>query len=136
MKTWPLLALLLVGALLYGGCSARAQQSTQFPVDVTFSWTNPSQYVDGTLIDTGDLTQVRIECFRNNNTVASLIETFPVVNGEGAPQSGTVTGGIPSPGTYACVGYAILFNGVESDASNTTVKKFTGKPNAPVNLTF
>ena len=110
---------------------ALAQQL--FPADLTLSWTNASQYEDGTAIAAGDLASVRVECVRNNDTTPTFTATVPVT-GEGQPQSETFTGAIPNPGTYTCVAYSILFDGTESVASNSAEKKYTGRPRPPENL--
>lgn len=110
--------------------SASVSAQSDYPRDITLSWTNPSQYVDGSAIEAGDLDSIRVECFRNNDTVPAFVSTVPDT-GEGAPQSETYTGAIPSPGTYACVAYAIVVGGVESDASNSATRKYTGKPLPP-----
>lgn len=128
-KRLLLLSLVVVMFLVAGSVFAQSD----YPRDISFSWVNASQYEDGSLIDAGDLTQVRIECFRNNATSAILVELF-TVTGEGLPQSEVVVGGIPQPGTYSCVGYSIIFDGTESVASAATVKKFTGKPRPPADV--
>lgn len=121
MRYLVLLALLL---------AAPAFSQSDYPRDITLDWTNPSQYVDGSTIEAGDLDSIRVECFRNNDTVPAFVSTVPDT-GEGAPQSETYTGAIPSPGTYSCVAYAIVVGGAESDASNTATRKYTGKPLPP-----
>jgi hypothetical protein len=103
-----------------------------FPQDLTLSWTNADQYEDGSLIEAGDLVSVRIECFRNNATVPIISQTFPVT-GEGQPQTETIVGAIPQPGTYSCVGYSIIFDDTESVASAPATKKYTGRPKPPSN---
>jgi hypothetical protein len=119
----------LIGlVLLFATTSAFAQ--SDYPRDITLSWTNPDQYVDGSTIEPGDLDSIRVECFRNNDTVPVFVSTVPDT-GEGAPQSETYTGAVPAPGTYSCVAYAIVVGGVESDASNTATRKYTGKPLPP-----
>mgnify|MGYP003657591648 CR=1 FL=1 len=55
--------------------SAFAQQD--FPKDITVSWTNPSEYVDATLIEAGDLDSIRVEVYRQNDTVPALTATVP-----------------------------------------------------------
>jgi hypothetical protein len=106
-----------------------------YPRDITLSWVNASEYVDGTQIESGDLTSVRIECFRQN-------ETTPVVNqvvaaiGEGAAQTVTFAGVIPNPGTYTCYGYSVVVGNIESDASNPSSKKYVGKPVPPATWTI
>jgi len=109
-----------------------AQQT--FPRDVTFSWDNASAYTDGTLMEPGDLTGVRVECFRQNDTVPLITANFPAI-GEGQPQTETLTGVIPQPGTYTCVAYSIVIGGIESLASNADSVKHVGRPNPPVNFT-
>lgn len=119
--------ILVLLAVLWAG-SASAQQG--YPRDITLSWTNPTQYVDGSLIEAGDLESIRVECFRSNDTVATFVSTVPDT-GEGAAQSETFTGVIPGPGTYNCLAYAIVVGGAESDPSNQASKKYTGKPLPP-----
>jgi hypothetical protein len=119
---------IVILALLLAPLTAMAQQ--EYPRDITLSWTNASQYEDGSLIDAGDLTEVRVECFRNNDATPSFTATVPVT-GEGLSQSEIFVGVIPSPGTYRCVSYSIIFDGTESVASNSTSKKYTGKPLPP-----
>ena len=114
--------------VLFLSPAAFAQQD--YPRDITLSWTNASQYEDGSIIEAGDLTNVRIECFRQNDVAATFTATVPVT-GEGATQSEVFTGVIPSPGTYSCVGFSIIFDGTESVASAPAVRKFTGKPRPP-----
>lgn len=122
MKYLTLLILLI-------SASAMAQQD--YPRDITLSWTNASQYTDGTDFETGDLTGVRIECFRQSDTAPIVTANF-VATGEGAPQTEVLSGAIPQPGTYTCFGYSIVIGGIESDASAPAQKKFVGKPNPPV----
>ena len=121
MKYLTLLLLVVAGA-------ACAQQD--YPRDITLSWTNASQYTDGTAIEAGDLTGTRIECFRQNDTVPIVTGTF-VPTGEGQPQTEVFAGSIPQPGTYTCFGYSVVIGGIESDASNPASKKYVGKPNPP-----
>ncbi len=114
--------------ILFAAPFAYAQQD--YPRDITLSWTNADSYVDGTPIEAGDLTGVRIECFRQNETVPIVTGTFPPT-GEGAVQTETFAGSIPQPGTYTCYGYSIVIGGIESDPSSPAQKKYVGKPNAP-----
>lgn len=114
--------------ILFAAPFAYAQQD--YPRDITLSWTNADSYVDGTPIEAGDLTGVRIECFRQNETVPIVTGTFPPT-GEGAVQTETFEGSIPQPGTYTCYGYSIVIGGIESDPSSPAQKKYVGKPNAP-----
>lgn len=104
--------------------------AADYPRDITFSWVNADSYEDGTLIEAGDLTEVRIVCLRNLQP--SFSATFPV-NGEGLAQSATVNA-VPAPGNYTCVGISIIFDGTESVASNEASFKYTGKPLPPINL--
>lgn len=120
---------LLAAALLLVPTLALSQAN--YPRDITFTWTNASQYEDGTLIEAGDLTEVRIECVRNSDVALTFTATIPVT-GEGVAQSETFTGVIPNPGTYHCVGYSIIFDGTESVASVSVARKYTGKPQSPV----
>ena len=119
---------ILIILLLFLAGSAFAQQD--YPRAITLSWTNPTQYVDGSLIEAGDLESIRVECFKNNDTVATFVSTVPDT-GEGLSQSETFPAVIPSPGTYRCFAVAIVVGGAESDPSNEAFKKFTGKPLPP-----
>ena len=56
MKRFWFFVLLFCAPVVY------AQQD--YPRDITLSWTNADSYTDGTAIESGDLTGVRIECFR------------------------------------------------------------------------
>ena len=111
-------------------CGGLALAQSDYPRDITLSWTNPSQYVDGSVIEAGDLDQIVIDCFRNNDTVPAFSQSV-ADSGEGQPQSETFVAVVPSPGTYTCVAYAVVVDGTSSDASNPAVKKYIGKPMPP-----
>lgn len=115
--------------LLLAAGTASAQNAS-YPRDLTLSWINADSYVDGTAIEAGDLTGVRLECFRQNDTVPIFTSEIPAA-GEGVTQSEVFTGAIPQPGTYTCYGYSIVVGGIESDASNPAQRKYVGKPNPP-----
>ena len=117
--------LFLIVVLLSACGVSQAQQD--FPRDITVSWTNPDSYVDGTLIEVGDLEFIRIEIYRHNDIVPVFTATIPD-NGEGADQSELFAAAIPKPGTYRIEGYAIVIGGIESDASESAFKKYVGKP--------
>ncbi|MHC4836181.1 MAG: hypothetical protein ACYTCN_09680 [Planctomycetota bacterium] len=127
MKKFWFFVLLFCAPVVY------AQQD--YPRDITLSWTNADSYTDGTAIESGDLTGVRIECFRQNETTPILTGTFPPT-GEGAAQTETFSGAIPQPGTYTCFGYSIVIGGIESDPSSPAQKKYVGKPRAPATWTI
>jgi hypothetical protein len=114
-------------------CAAVALSQTLFPQDLTLSWTNADQYEDSSLIETGDLVSVRVECFRNNATTPIINQTF-TVTGEGLPQTEVLLAAIPQPGTYECFGYSVLFDGTESVASTSATKKYTGRPKPPTGV--
>jgi hypothetical protein len=118
-------AVLAAIALCLLSASALAQQD--FPKDVTVGWTNPDSYVDDTLIEAGDLDAIRIEIYRQNDTVPVFTATVPDT-GEGLDQEEVFAAAIPQPGTYRIEGYAIVVGGVESDPSVPLFKKYTGKP--------
>lgn len=120
-------------SLLLGTSVAYGQQD--YPRDITLSWLNASQYVDGTAIEAGDLTGVKIDCFRQNNTVPIFSAIVPAL-GEGAAQEELFTAVIPNPGTYTCYGYSVVVGDIYSDASEPTFKKFVGKPNKPATFKF
>lgn len=111
--------LLLVAGL------AQAQQD--FPRAITVSWDNASEYVDGSLIEEGDLENIRIEIYRQSDTTPVFTATVPDT-GEGAAQVETFAAAIPRPGTYRIEGYSIVIGGVESDPSIPLFKKYVGKP--------
>jgi hypothetical protein len=119
---------LVVFALLVAPALVHAQQ--EYPRDITLSWTNADSYEDGTLIEAGDLTGTRIECFRQNDSVPMLTGTF-APTGEGLSQTEVFVGAIPQPGTYTCYGYSVVVGGIESVASNPAQKKYVGKPKPP-----
>lgn len=132
MRKWwnKITAAMLALAVIFGG-GALAQQL--FPRDITLTWTNPTQYEDGSLIEAGDLTDIRVVCYRNNNTVPIIDVTVPAA-GEGLLQTETLSV-IPQPGTYICEVYARIFDGTESVASNQSLpKKYTGRPKAATGL--
>jgi len=111
--------------LLFATGVACGQQN--YPQDITLSWENASEYVDATLIEAGDLTGVKIDCYRQNDTVPILSAIVPVT-GEGLPQTETYAAAIPRPGTYRCEGFSIVIGDIYSDASAPSFKKFVGKP--------
>ena len=125
--------IIIVVLLTLVAASANAQQN--YPRDITLSWTNADSYTDGTAIESGDLTGVRIECFRQNDTTPTVTGTFPAT-GEGLAQTETFSGAIPQPGTYTCYGYSIVIGGIESDPSNPAQRKYVGKPQPPATWTI
>lgn len=136
-----ILSMLVVLVAAIVAAPACAQQD--FPRDIDVSWTNADSYVDttladgtvipGGLIDAGDLENVRIEIYRQNDTVPVLTATIPA-NGEGLPQSELFTAAIPRPGTYRIEGYSIVIGGIESDTSEPLFKKYVGKPRSIFNI--
>lgn len=115
---------ILAVLLIFLSLSANAQQD--YPRDITVTWDNPTEYTDGSLIEAGDLDAIRIEIYRQNDTVPAFTATVPDT-GEGLTQVEVFTGAIPQPGTYRIEGYAIVDN-IESDPSIPLFKKYTGKP--------
>jgi len=100
---------------------------SDYPRDITVSWLNPDLYVDGSVIEAGDLTNIRIEIYRQNDLVPVFTATIPDT-GEGLSQSELFVGAIPQPGTYRIEGYAIVIDGTESDVSESVFQKYIGKP--------
>jgi len=125
---------LVMAALLAIAFASNAQAQQSFPRDLTLSWTNASAFVDGTLMEPGDLTGVRAECFRQNDTVPLVTGNF-VATGEGLAQNEVLAGAIPRPGTYTCFAYSIVIGGIESDGSSPDMVKFVGKPLPPTVFT-
>lgn len=119
-------------AIVLVSSSAFAQQD--YPKELDMCWTNPDSYVDGTPIELGDLDSIRMEVYRQNDTVPVFTATIPD-NGEGAQQCEVFANAIPQPGTYRIEGYAIVVGGVESDVSESLFKKYTGKPRKITNIT-
>lgn len=116
--------------------SVGAQAQQDYPRDLTASWTNPSEYIDATLIQDGDLRGTRIQCERHDGTIV-IDEEVPIgSNLPGDPQSFVFVGAIPQPGTYTCLSYAVTIDSIFSDASNPATRRFTGKPLPPSNLTL
>lgn len=105
-----------------------------FPRDLTVSWDNPSEYVDGSVIEAGDLETIRVEVYRQNDTVPAFVANVPD-NGEGQRQREVFPGAIPQPGTYTVVAIAVVIGGVESDPSDPDFVKHVGKPRPPATLT-
>lgn len=115
-------------ALLAFPFMACAQQD--YPRNISFCWTNPTQYEDDTLIGDGELQLIRIEVYRQNDASPTFTAEFPATT-PGAEQCETLTGAIPQPGTYTGYGYAQA-NNLWSVASNASdPKKYTGKPKPP-----
>lgn len=128
-----LLAFLLVSCVLLLAAPVFAQQD--YPRDITVGWDNPSEYVDNTLIEPGDLEAARIEIYRQNDTIPVMTATIPDT-GEGLPQLETFADAIPRPGTYRIEGYAIVIGGIESDVSVPEFAKYRGKPRSIVIVTI
>lgn len=124
---------ILAALILLLSSTAFAQQD--YPRDIDVSWTNPSEYVDATLIEAGDLESIRIEIYRNNDTVPVFTATVPD-NGEGLQQAELFAAAIPQPGTYRLEAYAIVVGGAESDPSESLFKKYTGKPRQVILRSF
>lgn len=119
--------------LLLAPAAAFAQQD--YPRDITLSWTNASEYVEGSVIEPGDLTGVKVDCYRQNDTVPAFSAIVPA-SGEGLEQTELFIGAIPSPGTYRCEAFSIVIGDIYSDASEPTFKKFVGKPKTVTNFRF
>ncbi len=125
----------IIYALLLLAFSVAANAQQDYPRDITLNWTNPSEYVDGTLMEPGDLKDIHINCYRQNDTVPMMSVSMPD-NGEGMEQGETFIGAIAIPGTYKCEGFAISIDDVWSDASVPAFKKYTGKPKSIVIIVF
>lgn len=104
---------------------------SDYPRDITYCWTLPTEYVDGTLIEAGELATTRIAASRNSgeSILDQLVPVGTTLPGE--RMCFTFVGAVPNPGTYVALAYAITVDGASSDASNTSTKKFTGKPLPP-----
>ncbi len=113
--------------------AVNAQQD--YPRDIDVSWTNPDSYVDDTAIEAGDLENIRVEIYRQNDTVPAFTATIPAT-GEGTVQAEVFALAIPRPGTYRLEAYAIVLGGIESDPSIPLFKKYVGKPRRVILRTF
>lgn len=113
-------------ALLVAVSGVQAQQN--FPRDVEVCWTNATEYEDGTPLG-ADLTGIRIEYYRNADTVPAFTAEIPAL---GAEQCETFVASVDQPGTYTIVGYSIAL-GLYSAASDPVIRKFI-PPNKPTNI--
>lgn len=128
-----LIALLLLAYVILLAAPVYAQQD--YPRDLTLTWENAAEYVDGTLMEPGDLAMDHFDCFRQNDTIPFLSADIPA-NGEGLTQAETWTGVVIKPGTVRCEGYSITVDSVWSDPSAPAFKKYTGKPKALIFIKF
>lgn len=89
---------------------------------ISFSWTNPTQNVDGTTFDPAtELAEIRIYC--NGDTTPTFVSL-------GALES--LADNVP-PGTYTCYATAVNNDGAESGPSNSVTKVVErAPPNPPV----
>jgi len=128
-----LFAFLLLTYVLLLAAPVYAQQD--YPRDITVGWDNPDSYVDDTLMEPGDLEAIRIEIYRQDDTVPVMTAPIPD-SGEGLSQLETFADAIPRPGTYRIEGYAIVIGGIESDVSVPAFGKYRGKPRSIVIVTI
>lgn len=85
-----------------------------------FSWTNPTQYTDGTALDPAtDLKEIRIYCSKDGAQVPVIVVPSPATN-----YTATL-----STGTYQCYATAVSVEDQESFASNSVT--FTVDPLIP-----
>ncbi len=85
-----------------------------------FSWTNPTQYTDGTALDPAtDLKEIRIYCSKDGQQVPVIVVPSPATN-----YTATL-----STGTYQCYATAVSVEDQESFASNSVT--FTVDPLIP-----
>jgi hypothetical protein len=104
---------------------------SSYPRDISHCWTLPSLNTDGSSIQDGDLSHVRIVTVRNSGETV-LDTNIPI--GDLLPgdrQCFNSVGAIPGPGQYASVAYAVTVDDISSDASNEAYKRYTGKPQPP-----
>lgn len=97
-------ALLLLAGILIFALPALAAQT------VTFSWTPPTQYEDGTPLPNDEIASYSLYCN------GSLLTNFP--NADGTNSYETSVGELPA-GQYSCYATATATNGIESIPSNT-----------------
>lgn len=120
------IAFLLLGSITLA-------QSPSYPRDVSLCWTHPTQYEDGTTIQDGDIAYTKLTGTRHSGEMVIDTDSAMTVL-PGAVQCQTLVGAVPQPGTYTFLAYTVTVDDISSDASNSTEKKYTGKPNPPVNL--
>ena len=126
---------LLLTFLVCFFASSFAIAANNFPEPITLSWTLADQYVDGTTIQPGDLASTRVTCSRHDGVEAfNEIVDLDASDLPGDSVSNIFPDSIPKPGTYTCFAFSVTIDGTESDASNAAIKKYTGKPNPPNNL--
>ena len=118
MKRIILLSLLLATVAL---------GQSSYPRAMTLCWTHPLLYVDGSDIQPGDLANTRLVVDRHDGTNAFDV-LIPMEGLPGSTQCSTQSGSIPQPGTYTALAFSITIDDTSSDASNASVKKYTGKP--------
>lgn len=125
---------IVITIVLFGSLTIQAQ-SPSYPRDATLCWVHPTLYEDNTSIQDGDIAHTQLVGVRHSGeTVIDFNAPMNVT--PGATQCQTLVGAIPQPGTYTFLAYTVTIDDISSDASNTAVKKYTGKPNPPLNLTF
>jgi hypothetical protein len=126
----------IAGVLLYlTAVTSMAQSNNSYPRDIVLSWTNASLYTDDTPIEVGDLTGVKVDCYRGTATVPTL-STIVVPTGKGMAQTQTFVGAIPNSGTYRCEAFSIVIGDIYSLASNSVSKKYVGTPKSITTLKF
>lgn len=121
--------LILAATVLAVLVPANAQQS--YPRDLTLSWTQPTTYVDGSLIGAGELRGTLLTCWRQNDPNTMVIDEEVAAPNAGGSYEHTFLESINQPGTYLCVAYAVTVDDLYSDMSNTVDRKYTGKPLPP-----
>ncbi len=117
---------LLLGSITFA-------QSPSYPRDVSLCWTHPTLYEDGTTIQDGDIAHTRLTGTRHSGeTILDTTSAMTVI--PGAVQCQTLVGAVPQPGTYTFLAYTVTVDDISSDASNSSSKKYTGKPLPPEGL--
>lgn len=104
---------------------------SDYPRDISYCWNLPTQYVDASDIQPGDLASTRIVVVRHSGetVIDELVPVGALLPGE--RQCNNFAASIPQPGTYSAVAYAITVDDISSDASSSVDKRFTGKPLPP-----
>lgn len=121
-------------AALFTAVAVYAQQD--YPRDLTLSWSQPTQYVDGTTIGAGELRGALATCWRHNSPNDFIVDEEVPAPNAGGQYSYTFVGVVPGPGTYVCGMFAVTVDDIYSDMSNTVDRKYTGKPLPPQNVTI
>jgi len=104
--------------------------------DVSLTWTNATEYTDGTALPPGDLdrTFIEFQSFPLGTDLAAAERTYQPLADVPATETSYVHGNVPD-GIYCYVAYHVTVDGRRSDNSNESCKTVdTRLPGAPQGL--